>query len=70
MVHQICYQIINTTYLDEFGQGSGEEKDGLVETMAESGELEYEWRLRGREGYSLAWEGAAGSAEPRGWVVM
>ena len=50
MVHQICYQIINTTYLDEFGQGSVEEKEGRVETMAESGEFEYEWRLRGREG--------------------
>ena len=49
-VHQICYQIINTTYLDEFGQGSVEEKEGRVETMAESGEFEYEWRLRGREG--------------------
>ena len=46
-----------------------EEKDGLVETMAESGEFEYEWRLRGSEGYSLAWEVAGGSAE-RGWVVM
>ena len=40
MVHQICYQIINTTYLDEFGQGSVEEKEGRVETMAESGEFE------------------------------
>ena len=29
-------------YLEEFGQGSVEEKDGLVETMAESGEFEYE----------------------------
>ena len=56
-------------YLEEFGQGSVEEKDGLVETMAESGELEYEWRLRGSEGYSLACEEAGGSAE-RGWVGM
>ena len=30
----------NTTYLDEFGQGSVEEKEGRVETMAESGEFE------------------------------
>lgn len=27
-------------YLDEFGQGSVEEKEGRVETMAESGEFE------------------------------
>ena len=44
-MHQICYSRSTRSifrYLEEFGQGSVEEKDGLVETMAESGELEYE----------------------------
>ena len=43
-MHQICYGRVDQQdqylYLEELGQGSVEEKDGLVETMAESGELE------------------------------
>ena len=41
-----CTQLLFTNrgltniYLDELGQGSVEEKEGLVETMAESGEFE------------------------------
>ena len=31
---------IPSRYLEEFGHGSVEEKEGRVETMAESGELE------------------------------
>ena len=37
----LCRNIGNgSRYLEEFGHGSVEEKEGRVETMAESGELE------------------------------
>ena len=52
------------------GQGKVEEKEGLVETMAESGEFEYECLLVGREGYSLLsllLAAAAGAAVM--WVI-
>ena len=38
-MQQICLNL-DHRYLEELGQGSVEENEGLVETIAESGELE------------------------------
>ena len=51
------------------GQGKVEEKEGLVETMAESGEFEYECLLVGSEGYSLLSLLAAAAGAAVMWVI-